>query len=384
MDNNNESQTLPLVTQAKKIPITFNIESDVNQKEKIPIKFKIKSIVSDVNVKSVATDVSIFKDKIKGMLVGLALGDALGVPFEFRSVEPKIVYNGLIPTHAIKVRTSKYHQLDIPAGAISDDTEMTLALLRCLVTHQGHYNKEDIIVSYMTWANQCRSLGKNTRRLFKGIKTVRGYENRFAKIDDDEKQHMQSNGSLMRCSPLAFIKDETAFEKAVKKDVYLTNPNQVNLEANVLYLSIIRMLLHNATKNDIIEYLTDYSAQTEELQQVIIDVVNPEDERAIDGKVKGWVCSALYVSLKALLQSQTFQEAIDWIIGQHKGSDTDTNAAIGGCVIGCLLGYQQMSQETKTSVNMTRSLDYYHNANHKDKAYLMLDIDQLVDSINSF
>jgi hypothetical protein len=55
-----ESQTLPLVNHAKKIPITF----------------KIKPVASDINVKSVTTDLNVFKDKIKGLLVGLALGDA--------------------------------------------------------------------------------------------------------------------------------------------------------------------------------------------------------------------------------------------------------------------------------------------------------------------
>ena len=65
------------------------------------------------------------QDKIRGMLWGVALGDALGSPFEkYKTGIPLSQYNGKLIHN-----TGKY-----PPGKVTDDTEMTLTLARYLIT----------------------------------------------------------------------------------------------------------------------------------------------------------------------------------------------------------------------------------------------------------
>ena len=115
------------------------------------------------------------KDRIKGMFYGLALGDALGAPFEFGGKNRLKNYTGLLDTPVIRF-TRFQGKKTAEIGQITDDTEMTLSLANSLVRNKC-YHRDDVIVSYMNWANSnCPYMGTNTRELFKGVKTINGYK----------------------------------------------------------------------------------------------------------------------------------------------------------------------------------------------------------------
>lgn len=354
-------------------------EPKAEPKCKIPLTLKLRRVPEDSLQRLFSEHpLRVTKDRLKGWLLGVALGDALGVPTEFRNTTPKMIYNGLIPDHAFKIRF-RFTQKEVAPGSISDDTEMTLALLRGLLSQGMQYDRNTIISSYIVWANQSQNLGRNTRRLFKGIKTIRGYEGRMTRIDATEKKEMQSNGSLMRASPLALIKDPEECLKVIKEDTYVTNPNCVNHEIGMLYIMILRRILSGATKENVKHLIDNYQSQSTVIRQLLSDL-RTDSEREVCGKVKGWVCSAFYIAIKAFLMNLDFQESMDWIIGQHPGSDTDTNGAIGGALLGAYHGYEQMMQESRTQVNHQRLMQYCQTAN-KAEDYLLLDLETLVDHI---
>lgn len=121
-------------------------------------------------------------DKIKGMLWGVTVGDALGYPYEFKRVTPKSIYDGYIPNveHTISFQYGRTKTIEI--GSVSDDTEMTIALFNTLKSNNMKYDKDKVILSYMEWANsKPPGIGKNTGDLLKGVKTLKGYENRLEK-----------------------------------------------------------------------------------------------------------------------------------------------------------------------------------------------------------
>lgn len=66
----------------------------------------------------------ITKDRIIGGMLGLAVGDALGVPVEFRSRD-ELHHNPVTVMRA-------YGTHNQPAGTWSDDTSLTLCLVDCL------------------------------------------------------------------------------------------------------------------------------------------------------------------------------------------------------------------------------------------------------------
>src|SRR5437868_1005143 len=168
-------------------------------------------------------------DCIRGMLMGGAVGDALGAPHEFMS-QRSVPYTGLL-TERTQVRTRWQGTFTLALGQITDDTEMTLILARSLVQKQG-YNREAVLKEYMRWANEMKLLGRNTRELFKGVKTIKGYEARYKKqFSTPQSEWTQSNGALMRGSPLALLFDN----QPVLTDTALTNPHPVTLDINLVY-----------------------------------------------------------------------------------------------------------------------------------------------------
>lgn len=59
----------------------------------------------------------------------------------------------------------------------------------------------------------------------------------------------------------------------------------------------------------------------------------------VQKETKGGVGTAFYMAIKSFLNFDNFQDAIDWIIGEHPRSDTDTNGAIFGALMGAKLGF---------------------------------------------
>lgn len=282
-------------------------------------------------------------DKTRGVFVGEALGDALGAPHEFRYHKSN-EYNGILH-HRFKFNARYQPTRWMVPGQTTDDTEMTLTLARSLIRNRG-YNREDVILSYERWANDTPLLGINTRKLFKGVKTVKGYQNRYNKLFDSPESiyNNQSNGSMMRSSPLAFIFDNNP----MVVDCKITNPSPVNIDANLIYISSLRMAILGYDRVTIFNTIKDIS-QTAEVRNVLIEVVTKK-QRDIRGKTKGWVLHTLYCAMWSLLYAQTYQDGIDYVI--RLGGDTDTTAAISGALLGALFGYTALSKETRTNYNM--------------------------------
>jgi ADP-ribosyl-[dinitrogen reductase] hydrolase len=290
-------------------------------------------------------------DKIRGMLIGAAIGDSLGSPHEMK-YNKKVPYSGFIEIH--RRCLSRFHgSMDLELGQLTDDTEMTLALTRSLVRNGG-YDRDDVVSSYISWANSGSfMMGKNTKALFHGIKTNKGYEKRYSTVFDPEKveKWTQSNGCLMRCSPLALLKGD----EAVINDCKLTNPHIFNIQCCLAYIHGLRAALESKHIIDVIGTVSK-SITNDSLSElwcsgqngVILDMTNKES--------KGWAGFGIYSVSWCLGMYTTFQEAMDWVIGENIGSDTDTNACIVGAMMGAHLGFDAMCREEKTGHNMSAVL----------------------------
>lgn len=302
-------------------------------------------------------------DKVYGMLAGVALGDALGHPHEFRyqtdNYTGKLIYR---PKHMSQWQGTKYAVI----GQYTDDTEQTLALAHSLV-EKDEYNRDDVILSYEHWASvNTTGMGNNTRSLFKGVKTVKGYENRYRKamcgelVKPSRKTgtdntssiitEIKSNGSLMRCSPLALLSDYNS----VLEDVNLTNPNQTNQDCAIVYITALRFLLKGCNLQQVYDSVKKLP-QTIEVKEVF-DQIDSNISRDVL-PMKGYVVHSFYCAMWTLHQLttnyksmiQTSSYIFDHII--RLGGDTDTNAAISGAIIGAGIGFKDMMSDRVTQDN---------------------------------
>ena len=80
--------------------------------------------------------------KLKDAIIGLAIGDAMGVPVEFESRE----YLQKNPVTEME----EYGSHNVPKGTWSDDTSMTLAFIDA-INQTGKIVPEDIANNFVRW-----------------------------------------------------------------------------------------------------------------------------------------------------------------------------------------------------------------------------------------
>lgn len=274
------------------------------------------------------------QNKIIGMFYGCLIGDALGLPFEKR-YSNKSKFNGIITPYTLFNRFTKITKT-FSLGQSSDDGEMMIALLNSILEENGKYDKNTTLASYLDWANSGNPcLGKNTRALFHGVTTFRGYNRRFEKVftSDEKKEASQSNGTLMRCLGLALIglSDPENLRLAIEEDVSLSNPSTYTIKIECKFIRCLINALNGHDKDVITKNI-----KTEELD--------------VTGKNKGWCYYAYMLALQALANTESFEEGLNWIIEQ--GGDTDTNGCVGGMLLGAYYGFEKMKEEEKTRKNI--------------------------------
>lgn len=138
---------------------------------------------------------------VKGAILGVVVGDALGVPVEFMSREELTA----CPVTGMR----EYGTHDQPAGTWSDDSSMTLCLMESL-THGLDYG--DMASTYLCWADdgywtphgEVFDMGRATREAL--VK----YAHHVPALEcGGDGQWDNGNGSLMRIMPLALYLHET-------------------------------------------------------------------------------------------------------------------------------------------------------------------------------
>ena len=146
------------------------------------------------------------QDRAEGALLGLACGDALGRPVEFRSPGAIEAEHGTLTEMVGNGTHSK------PAGTITDDTEQALCIARSLVK-RGEFDPEDIAERFVAWYNSGPfDIGLMTadalRRIDNGVAwDIAGQETWEERAEGSNA----GNGSVMRCAPLEIGFGASAF-----------------------------------------------------------------------------------------------------------------------------------------------------------------------------
>ena len=294
------------------------------------------------------------KHPVRGMALGVVLGDSLGAPHEFSHGVPLSQYTGRL--ELLFSHLSRHHgRRTGVVGQVTDDTEMTIALFASIVGHGWVYEPKAAVRAYLAWAATAPfGMGKNTRELFCKIKKVESYAARWKRTFSDRPQvnWTQSNGCLMRASPLAIIPDAQAAVVAAIADAKLTNPHPTCVGACAVYV----LLLHELIYRPEISFPELHSialkqAPTGEVKDTVEQALS-ELPRDVTSS-KGWVLHALWCAVRAMKMAHregaTFRAVLDWVI--RLGGDTDTNGAIAGALIGAKFGMTEMLADPVVAEN---------------------------------
>ena len=296
------------------------------------------------------------RNLIKEALLGVAVGDALGVPVEFvsRGTRRDDPVTGM--------REKGTHNQ--PAGTWSDDTSLTLCLAEMLCKP---YSLKTLAGYFINWKEYAfYTAGGYVFDI--GIATSLAIQNMATgaepKSAGGKEEFSNGNGSLMRILPLVFyIKDKPIAERfSITRDVSsLTHGHIRSVIACFIYLEYARLLISGRDKVAAYEEMrasvAEFLAKNEEC---------PEDEvnkfhRILELKVgnfdvaplrnanideiysTGYVVDTLEASLWCLLQTSTYKDA--GLRAVNLGDDTDTTGAVTGGLAGLLYGNAAVPEE---------------------------------------
>lgn len=285
--------------------------------------------------------------QIKSALFGVAIGDALGVPVEFKSRE-NILQNPV--TDMIG-----YGTYNLPPGTFSDDSSMTFCLAEAL-THDFDLNK--IAQNFVKWYHEnfwaargeVFDIGIATREAINKI--AHGKQPEFAGSIDASSN---GNGSLMRILPLLFyIKDLPISERyeIIKKVSSITHGHIRSVISCFYYLEFAREILlgkdkfeiYQKLQTEIPDFLISLSIDQYEIsffnRLLKYDISELAEHEILSS---GYVLHSLEASIWCLLTTGNYKDAT--LKAVNLGEDTDTTAAITGGLAGLLYGFDTIPKK---------------------------------------
>jgi ADP-ribosylglycohydrolase len=293
------------------------------------------------------------QNPVKSALIGLAIGDALGVPVEFQERK------------TLKKKPVKdmmgYGTHNQPAGTWSDDSSLTFCLAESLCNGYDLINIAQKLTDWIfgkLWRphGEIFDIGIQTRKALREIKQFLKYEEYEALklLRYETNEWTNGNGSLMRILPLLFyIKDKPLTEKfEIIWDVSaLTHPHIRSAMACLIYLELAENILNGQSKilayqnmqTSISTFFKKQKLSPSEIMhfdRILTSDISKLQENVI--KSDGYVIHSLEASLWCFLTTKTFETSV--LKAVNLGSDTDTTGAIVGGLAGLYYGYNQLPE----------------------------------------
>ena len=290
------------------------------------------------------------RGRIEGAMLGLLVGDALGVPYEFHpaaSIPPDDAIEFEPPVGFHRAHTGT------PPGTWSDDGAQALALLDSLL-ECGRLDPEDLGRRLLSWFDRgdyavggvVFDVGITTRSALEALRSgVPAIE--AGPVGDYDN----GNGSLMRVLPLALWHDgpDALLVADARLQSRVTHGHPRAGLCCALYCLWARRLLEGASRSDpwadAASTLRTLLASEPEVLRELDEQIRPEAPPR--GRGSGYVVDALH-SARMASASGTYEQAVRAAI--RLGDDTDTTACLTGGVVGLRDGVEAIPTRWRSSL----------------------------------
>jgi ADP-ribosyl-[dinitrogen reductase] hydrolase len=266
------------------------------------------------------------RSRFVGTLLGAAAGEALGAPHELKSAAdlqapPREIHGGGIWA----------------AGEPTDDIELTLALLRSLVSCR-RLDVDDVARNYLKWfATNPKDVGNLTRAALENLRAGEPPSQSGAIAWEDTGRRSAGNGSVMCCAPIGLlhVKNPDGLVEDATAASRITHYDPRCVGSCVAVATAVAQLVRGGTDaGEAMERAASAAGSISDEVRVVVErggARRPSDLR-VDGEDRGFVLHTVEIAFSALASAADFEEGIVAVVS--RGGDTDTN----GCVAGALLG----------------------------------------------
>lgn len=311
------------------------------------------------------------RDRSRGALLGLAVGDAGGAPFQGRLLAgpsfPELARGPHAPFEGL---------LGHPERAFTtDDTQMACCLAASL-KELGRFDAENVAERYLAWQRHGTGLGELTRKTLEDMREVKPLTGAARRVWARGGKKDAGNGSLMRTAPLGvfFAKDRKACATASLEDSALTHYDPrcqlacaalnasiaaaihggVNLKKEALLeaassgLTLASALLGRMASEHVKEVVSAGEALREDLA-----LAQQDDPRLYGPELHlhahaGFVRTSFRLAYWELLHAPSWEAALTDLV--NRGGDTDTHGAITGALLGSFYGESAIPEPWRTAV----------------------------------
>ena len=293
------------------------------------------------------------ENRIKGCMLGLAIGDAMGAPVEFMkrgTFSPVTEYrNG-----------GKFR---LNAGEWTDDTAMTLCLAQSLIDSNG-FEPTDQLDKYLEWIDSgymsCTGkmvgLGKTCMRsLIRYRRTGQPYT--YLK-----HEKFSGNGSLMRLAPVCiyYVDDLDQAVHCAALSSKTTHGSPIAVDCCRYFAYVILKIVHEIEKDtifsdsfisDTYKYFSDEPLHGELNSIIQCEYISKSEDEI---QSSGYAIHSLESALWSFYHTNTFEDAI--LKSVNLGNDADTVGAITGQLAGAFYGIDNISDELISGLSKSEEI----------------------------
>lgn len=298
--------------------------------------------MAEVGLGSVEPGPATLRDRARGALLGLAVGDALGATLEFKPP-------GTFEPIADMVGGGPWR---LRPGEWTDDTSMALCLAESLI-ERGGFDPRDQMERYVRWyrhghlssTGECFDIGGTT------VRALRHFEQTGEPYAGPEDPYTAGNGSIMRLAPVPIFyfgrNDPRAAVERAGDSSRTTHGAAACIDA-CRYLAVLMVrALRGAPKEEVldpppVEFLTP---EVRAVAEGSFKRRNPPDIRGT-----GYVVESLEAALWAFYHGEDFREGC--LLAVNLGDDADTTGAVYGQLAGAYYGVEGIPASWRERVVM--------------------------------
>ncbi|MBN3941580.1 ADP-ribosylglycohydrolase family protein [Nostoc sp. NMS9] len=305
-------------------------------------------------------------DKIRGIIFGQAIGDALGFGTEWipKSQVRKEYPDGLRSYSQIV----RYRNVSgWTPGDWTDDTDQMLCILDSLLEKQ-QVDILDIAARFHHWAvTDGMGMGQTVYSVVYSPDFLQNPLTAAKQVWEASGQKAAANGGVMRTSVLGIW--EYSFPEKVKCNaeevckITHHDPRCVG-SCVAVSLAISALLRQESDINSLMQSIAiavreyhpsiqEYFNKAATLSLEVLDLdegLNPGEKGGT-----GYTLKTMGAGFWALQHAQSYEDGILQII--HEGGDADTNAAVAGALLGARFGYKNIPQQWVEELVYKQQLD---------------------------
>lgn len=266
------------------------------------------------------------RDRARGCLIGLAVGDAVGTTLEFM---PRGTFTPIDDMQG----GGHFH---LQKGQWTDDTSMALCLGHSLLEADG-FDGHDQMLRYCDWHEN--GYMSSTGSCFDIGNTVLSALQRFQQTGEANagatSRWSSGNGAIMRMAPVAIYYHSDA-EKAAfygGESSRTTHASALCMDTSQFFALLLCCLINGADKSACFQL--HYQPKTPELAAILSGDLLSKPVAELRGS--GYVLESLEAALWCFMTTDNFDECV--LAAANLGDDADTTAAVAGQLAGAFYGY---------------------------------------------